>query len=157
MIRIILGTIVLIAISCISDAQISFSKNLSCEETNKLIQEHENDSGFVILDLRPESMFSIEHIENAIFHDAFAGDFDQWVNRLDRDKKYLLYCNMGYRSGIALEKMKQMGFNKLYHLYQGITEWKKQGYGTIKGNTEGAKQSKHLDTQGSYLGQKPPE
>ncbi|HJX72503.1 MAG TPA: rhodanese-like domain-containing protein [Bacteroidales bacterium] len=72
------------------------------------------------------------HIENSIYHDVFSEDFEDWLSQLNKEKIYLLYCNVGHRSGIALNKMKEMGFKNLYHLYEGIREWIKQGFKTAK-------------------------
>ena len=122
---------VLLVMPCLLQAQENVSINLSCSEAFLLIQDHMEDTCFVILDLRPEEMYSKEHIENAIYFDVFSEEFDQWVSSQNKNATYLLYCNMGYRSGIAMGKMKQLGFKKLYHLHQGINEWKKQGYKTV--------------------------
>lgn len=135
MITKLFNTIILITVSCLSFAQDIVSENVSCKEAFKLIQEHKSDSTFVILDLRPWSVYNVEHIENAVSYDVFSEDFDLQISKQDRNKTYLLYCNIGNRSSVALEKMKQMGFKKLYHMHQGITEWKKQGYKTTRGNT----------------------
>ena len=77
-------------------------------------------------------MYQEEHIENSIYCDVFSAEFDGWVNGLNKDKIYLLYCNAGKRSKVALEKMKEIGFKNLYHLYEGIRIWKSQGYTTSK-------------------------
>jgi rhodanese-related sulfurtransferase len=122
----------LITVSSFSFAQDNKSENLTCSQAFAVIQKFQNDTNFVILDLRTQVMYDEEHIENAIVYDVFSVGFDTWVSKLKKDKKYLLYCTRGHRSGIAIEKMKQMGFINLYHLYQGITEWKNQGFKTIK-------------------------
>ena len=132
MIKTINCIIFLIIASGFSFAQDSGSENMTCSEAFALIQKYQNDTNFVILDLRTQAMYDGEHIENAIVYDVFSEGFDTWVNQLNKDKIYLLYCTRGHRSSIALDKMKQMGFNNLYHLYQGIIEWKDQGFKTIK-------------------------
>ena len=108
--------------------------NITCQEAFDLMQKFSNDTNFVILDLRPGNMYNEEHIENSIYYDVFSEDFENWVSKLNKDKVYLLYCTIGHRSGIALKKMKQMDFKNLYHLYEGIQEWKKQGFNTVKKN-----------------------
>ncbi len=115
-----------------SMAQNTNTENITCQQAYDLIQKHSNDTNFIIIDLRPENMYNEEHIENSIYYDVFSEEFDSWVSKLDKGKVYLLYCTIGHRSGIALDKMKQMGFRNLYHLYEGIREWKKQGFITVK-------------------------
>ena len=109
-------------------------ENITCKDASDLIQKRSKDNSFIILDLRPEGMFKKEHIRNAIFRDVFEEGFQDWLDELDKHKTYLLYCNVGYRSGIAMEKMKQAGFKHLYHLEKGIREWKNQGFPTTGQN-----------------------
>lgn len=129
----IINSISFLAIVCtISIAQNTDSENITCQQAYDLIQKFKADTNFVILDLRPQNMYNVEFIESAIYYDVFSENFDNWVSKLNKDKTYLLYCNVGHRSGIALDKMKQMGFKNLYHLFEGIKEWKKQGFVTMK-------------------------
>ncbi|KPK85301.1 MAG: hypothetical protein AMS27_07665 [Bacteroides sp. SM23_62_1] len=107
-------------------------ENITCQQASDLIQEFRNNTSFIILDLRTEDMFMEEHIENSIYHDVFSEDFEDWLKGLDKEKVYLLYCNVGHRSGIALKKMKEMGFKNLYHLHEGIRVWKEQDFPTVR-------------------------
>ena len=50
---------------------------------------------------------------------------------LDKNKIYLIYCTVGHRTGIAIEKMRAMGFWEVYHMYEGIRVWTEQGYKTL--------------------------
>lgn len=126
-------SILIFVLSC-SYGKDECPENISCKQASDLIQKFSENSSFVILDLRPESMFKKEHIKNAIFRDVFEDGFEDWLKGLDKEKTYLLYCNKGHRSGIAMEQMKEMGFKNLHHLFEGIREWNKQGFPTIKGN-----------------------
>ena len=45
--------------------------------------------------------------------------FDKQISQLKKNKKYLLYCKGGKRSGKALVMMQQKGFKNLYHLVRG--------------------------------------
>ena len=129
----IINCICFLAIICnYSLGQNTESENITCQQAFDLIQKFKGDTNFVILDLRPLNIYDAEHIGNAIYYDVFSENFDNWVSQLNRNKVYLLYCNVGHRSGIALDKMKQMGFKNLRHLFEGIQEWKKQGFVTIK-------------------------
>lgn len=107
-------------------------EDISCKQAFELIQKNWNNSDFVILDLRPVEMFNEGHLENSVYYDVFSEGFEKWVTGLNKDKMYLLYCTAGYRSGIALKTMKKSGFKNLYHLYEGIREWEKQGFKVVK-------------------------
>jgi rhodanese-related sulfurtransferase len=81
-------------------------------------------------------MYSESHIEGALFHDVFSADINKWLQSLDKSKIYLIYCNIGKRSGIALAKMEEMDFKNIYHMNQGLIQWKKLGYKTVSGSSE---------------------
>lgn len=106
--------------------------NVTCEQSFKLLQEHKDDPDFVIVDLRTKAMFEAERIENAIQFDVFSTGFDEWIKKLDKEKTYLIYCNAGKRSSVAVQKMKILKFNHIYHLFEGLQEWKANGLATIK-------------------------
>ena len=122
--------------SVVTYAQENRYIELTCKETFEIIQLHIDDPNFEIIDLRPEKMYNNEHLQGAIFFDVFSDQFNDWANSLDKSKTYLLYCTVGKRSKIGFEKMKSMGFIHLYHMYEGIKVWEKEGYKTIKINTE---------------------
>ncbi len=105
-------------------------EDITCKQAYDLIKKHQGDTNFVIIDFRTEEMYSNGHIKGATVFDVFSDKIDTWLNKLNRNKTYLLYCNAGYRSGIALKKMKEMKFKKLFHLYEGIKVWKNEGYET---------------------------
>jgi rhodanese-related sulfurtransferase len=109
----------------------SEKEDISCEQALELIQAHLGDSSFVIVDFRPIEKYKNAYLENAVFYDVFLDDIDEWLDTLDKDKTYLIYCTIGHRSGIALEKMKVMGFKNVYHMYEGVRKWKELGYETL--------------------------
>jgi rhodanese-related sulfurtransferase len=111
------------------------AEDITCEEARELIGKHEGDPGFVILDLRPVEKFKKAHLENAVYRDVFAADFDEWMMELDRNKTYLLYCTIGKRSRVALDKMKAAGFQNVYHMYEGVRVWEAKGYKTLADKT----------------------
>ncbi len=127
----IVTIICIVSFSALSCKEKTNKEDLSCKEALDLIQAHKNDSSFVIIDFRPVEKYNAAHIENAIYYDVFSDSIDAWLNNLDKDKTYMIYCTIGYRSGIALEKMKKMDFKKLYHLYEGLNVWKDEGYKII--------------------------
>jgi len=50
-------------------------------------------------------------------------DFKQKLEKLDKQKKYLIYCNSGNRTGDALIMMKKLWFEEIYDLKWGIQLW----------------------------------
>ncbi|MBM4241173.1 MAG: rhodanese-like domain-containing protein [Euryarchaeota archaeon] len=45
---------------------------------------------------------------------------------MDKNKKYLIYCRSGRRSGKTLKKMKNLGYKEVYGLTGGMNQWKKE-------------------------------
>ena len=47
---------------------------------------------------------------------------------MDGKDTYLVYCRSGNRSRTALWIMEELGFTRIYHLANGITEWVDAGF-----------------------------
>ncbi|OIQ20188.1 MAG: rhodanese [Flavobacterium sp. MedPE-SWcel] len=87
-------------------------------------EKAQQDNNAVILDVRTEDEFSRGIIPEAINIDIYKGQgFVYAVEELDKDKNYYVYCAAGARSGQACNVMSQLGFNTLYNLAGGISQW----------------------------------
>jgi len=126
-------SLMIIIVFCVAiySQDIRQKEDVTCKQAFELIQKHESDSNFVIIDFRPEEKYNAAHIKNALFLDVFSEKADKWLSILDKDKTYLIYCTIGHRSKIALKKMKNLEFKNVYHLYEGLTTWKQKRYETI--------------------------
>jgi rhodanese-related sulfurtransferase len=89
----------------------------------ELIQEHRDDENFVILDVRTPAEFAQGYIENAINIDFYSKTFRDNLNKLDKEKTYLLYCRSGNRSGRTLKLMEELQFKTAYNMTGGILQW----------------------------------
>jgi rhodanese-related sulfurtransferase len=78
----------------------------------------------VVIDVRTPEEFAAGHIPGAQLINVQNAGFEEQVKVLDTTKTYLLYCRSGKRSQNALNKMKALGFTKVYHLQGGIENWK---------------------------------
>ncbi len=103
-------------------------KDLNAQETFTLIENNENKGIFKIIDVRTPAEFSNGHIINAINIDYNAPDFNMKLLTLDKEGVYLVYCQAGFRSAKAGEKMLTLGFKEVYNLSGGIKEWRNAGY-----------------------------
>ncbi len=129
-------------------------QNVSCEQARKIIQDHQRDTNYVILDFRTKEMFDGSHIAGAICHDVFSPDIGDWLKALDKKRVYLIYCTLGHRSGIALVKMKDRGFINVLHMHEGIGRWKQLGYEIVSG--DGFIPQKHVRIHGRWENDRPP-
>jgi rhodanese-related sulfurtransferase len=76
----------------------------------------------VILDIRTPAEYDPKHIEGAINRNYYE-TFDQKLDSLDKQKRYLLHCQSGARSAGAFSKMKTKNFKEVYNLKGGIKDW----------------------------------
>ena len=94
----------------------NFWKSVSADAAKELIAQKSHDGDFCILDVRTEKEFLSGAIEGAINLDFYASDFSQELDKLDKNKTYLIYCRSGSRSKSGLAIMKQLGFGYVYEL-----------------------------------------
>ena len=116
----------------LTTAQTRLKEDITCKQAFELIQEHNQDTNFVILDVRTPDEFNSSHIKNAILIDYKSANFQNEISKLDKSKKYLVYCRGGVRSLGAIKILKDQNFKYLYHLYEGFKIWEKDGYKTVK-------------------------
>tara|TARA_S200000501_G_scaffold378546_1_gene441765 strand:- start:2509 stop:2817 length:309 start_codon:yes stop_codon:yes gene_type:complete len=77
-----------------------------------------------IIDVRtPQEFeeFRIPDSENIDFYDP--QNFIKKITLLDKDASYFLYCKSGVRSHNSCIIMQDMGFENVYNLKGGISEW----------------------------------
>ena len=85
----------------------------------------------IILDIRPHEEYKMEHIPGAINLDYEGHQFQQKVEKLDKEKEYLIYCKSGVRGEYFLSKMKESGFKGAYNILGGFVGWKIRKLSTI--------------------------
>lgn len=98
-------------------------ENIPPGEAYTLIQDHQEDGNFAILDVRTPKEFRSVHIENAININYYAETFQDDLNELDKTKTYLIYCRSGARSGRTLDLMKILKFKTVYNMTGGMLQW----------------------------------
>ena len=110
----------------------NIAEDVTPEEALTLIQEKQPDPNLVIIDVRTPQEFAGGHIENAINIDSSTSAFREELNKLDRDKTYLIYCYSGTRGSKALSIMEELNFRKVYNISGGITAWQAAGLPVVK-------------------------
>lgn len=111
-----LAVITLILSGC---AQPSGYKEITQEEAVKIMQEQ---SGFVILDVRTAQEFSGGHIPNAINIPNESITDKQPEQLPDKNQMILVYCRSGRRSKQAAQKLADMGYTDVRE-FGGINTW----------------------------------
>lgn len=60
-----------------------------------IIQKEEDNSNFIILDVRTPNEYKEEHLESAHLLNVKSSSFEHDLERMDKNKKYLVYCRRG--------------------------------------------------------------
>ncbi|OGD09728.1 hypothetical protein A2397_03400 [Candidatus Amesbacteria bacterium RIFOXYB1_FULL_44_23] len=88
---------------------------------------------YVVLDVRTQEEFLLGHLQNARQADYLQiSQFSNYLDSLDKNSKYLLYCRTGRRSKEALKLMQSKGFSYAADLSGGISAWATGNYPIIK-------------------------
>lgn len=130
---ILLVSVVLLMSSCLP-ARAPVFEGLMVEEAYNLIQKNQGSPNFVIIDIRLSQLFAKGHIEGAINLDYHAENFRDEHSKMNKKKTYLIYdsCSCGGIGWKALEVMKELGFRRVYNMWQGFQEWEEAGLPSVK-------------------------
>lgn len=97
--------------------------NISPKEAIK----HIEGGNAVVVDVRTPAEFLDGHIGGALNIDIGSASFADKLNELDKNKNYIINCQMGGRSARATSIMLEIGFKNVINLEGGITAWKRDG------------------------------
>lgn len=103
--------------------------DISAEDAKELIEQ--DSTKIVIVDIRTYGEYMNGRIEGAILVDYFK-NFPDGLKELDRDNTLLLYSRTGKRSRRSLPIFRELGFKRIYHMQNGLAEWCKMGYETVR-------------------------
>lgn len=84
------------------------------------------NGGKVLLDVRTPSEYAKAHLKDAVLIDIFRDDFNDAIQKLDRNQPIFVYCAVGGRSAEAAEILQKAGFKIIYDLDGGIKAWQKE-------------------------------
>ena len=94
------------------------------EREAKVIEKLKNDDKGCLLDVRSEEEFEESHIPNAkLLNIRNPQSFMDGLERMDKSLNYYVYCHSGVRSVQACQIMKTFGYENLFNLLGGISEW----------------------------------
>lgn len=83
------------------------------------------DEDAVVIDVRTDQEVSGGIIQNAKHIDIYKGrEFLNEIEKLDRTKRYYVYCRAGVRSRQACHIMNQLGFEHTFNLVGGFANWR---------------------------------
>ena len=108
--------------------------DITPQEALTLIQENQNNPDFAIIDIQAPEYFANGHIENAINIYYFSETFRDELDKLDKNKTYLIYytCRCGEVDTKALRIMKGLNFREAYNISGGLVRWEAKGFPIVK-------------------------
>ena len=115
----------------------SSAKDITAEDAQSLIMQ----GGYTVIDVRTPKEFAAGHIEGAYNIDISNSqsnssndklDFLSQIQKLDKSKKYIIYCRSGKRSKKAENIMYQQGFKDVYNVTGGLLEWENKSLPLVK-------------------------
>lgn len=101
-------------------------KNVKLTEPKEF---HENVAGnnIQLIDVRTPKEYKAGHLKNAQNIHLYDNDFEQRIDKLDKNKPVFVYCKVGGRSAEAVEIMQANGFKNITELKGGIDAWQEAG------------------------------
>ncbi len=81
-----------------------------------------------LIDVRTRNEYASNHIKNAKNIVYQGDDWEAQIATLDKEKPVYVYCQKGGRSAKCASLLEAAGFEKVYDLKGGISQWIAQGY-----------------------------
>ena len=109
-------------------------EDITPQEAFALIQDNQDNHDFAIIDVQAPAYFAGGHIEGAINLDYHSETFRDELDKLDKDKIYLIYytCHCGDIDTKSLYLMKELNFSEVYNISGGLIRWVSEGLPTIR-------------------------
>lgn len=95
--------------------------NITAAEAYNIINSSAN---YILIDVRTKAELLSGMIDDAVHIDYHDRKFKRIIKKMNRKKKYIIYCEVGWRSKRTLKLMKKYKFIEAYNLLGGIVAWK---------------------------------
>ena len=104
---------------CAAPQETAGYRQISMDEAIAMMEE---ESGYIILDVRTESEFADKHIPGAVNIPNESIGTEEIPELPDKDQLILVYCRSGNRSKQAAEKLAALGYTNVVE-FGGINSW----------------------------------
>ena len=86
-----------------------------------------NNDNVLLFDVRTMDEFNSGHLKGSINIDFYEEKlFDKFFKKVNKSKPIYIYCRSGNRSKKSSEKLKKLGFVKIFDLEGGYKNWIKK-------------------------------
>ena len=104
-------------------ASVEVKKETPVITLEAFIEKMKHDPKLTIVDVREADEYEANHVPGAV--NIPLSEIDTRQSELDKNASIYLICQTGRRSGIAGIELKENGFNQVYNVIPGMTEWTK--------------------------------
>ncbi|MBI5216831.1 MAG: sulfurtransferase [Ignavibacteriae bacterium] len=91
-------------------------------------QKMDNDEKFVLVDVREDNEWEQGHIVGAIHIGKGIIERDIELHVPDFNAEIVLYCGGGYRTALAADNLRRMGYTNVISMDGGWRRWNELGY-----------------------------
>lgn len=109
----------LLLAGCGAQSEESTYRQVNAEEADSMMEE---ESGYIILDVRTTEEYSEKHIPGAINIPNETIGAEDIPELPDKEQLILVYCRSGNRSKQASEKLVKLGYTNIVE-FGGINDW----------------------------------
>lgn len=88
---------------------------------------------FVLVDVREDNEFAKDHLPGAIHMGKGVIERDVELKVPDTNTELVLYCGGGFRSALAADNLRKMGYTNVISMDGGIRGWREKGYPLTQG------------------------
>jgi len=103
---------------------------ITVEEAYNYLKKHHGDEDVVLLDVRTKEEYNQIHLEGAVLMDYTNTAFPEEIEKLDREKTYIIYSKNDKWSANTFELMNELNFQNVHYILGGIEEWQRQNLPT---------------------------
>jgi len=98
---------------------------ISIQEVNRLVKRRES---MVLLDVREKEELALGYLKDSVFIPRASLPEKAETLLPDKEAPLVVYCAAGVRSILAAKTLREMGYQHVSSMREGIEGWKKAGY-----------------------------
>lgn len=135
-IKYLIVVVFLLSLSCSKNPRITkpahtgIYLDITSQEALNILTDTDSDNEYIIIDVSTPDEFHNAHIDNAINLNYYEDTFRSNIGKLDKNKKYIVYCSGGYRSKKTMYIMQKLEFMQVYNISDGLDAWRNSRYPT---------------------------
>ncbi|PSL47074.1 rhodanese-related sulfurtransferase [Salsuginibacillus halophilus] len=91
------------------------------ETTNDELKQKLEDDNVTVLDVREPAEYAFGHVPGAV--SIPLGELSDRINELEKNQEIHVICRTGNRSNFAAHQLTDQGFQNVYNVVPGMSEW----------------------------------